>query len=112
MAFITKGNKIIMDAYDYGIQLPFDVTGVTFAPSDKMRFELKKQKDTETLLTKDFSNELDSTSKFRFFLEFSEEESNKIAPGNYIYYIKYLKNDIVRDTVVSGEVFQIKNGNG
>lgn len=112
MAFITKGNKIIMDAYDYGIQLPFDVTGATFAPTDKMRFELKKSKDSETLLTKEFLNELDSTTKFRFFLEFSEDESKKIAPGNYVYFVRYLKHDIIQDTVVSGEVFQIKNGNG
>lgn len=112
MAFITKGNKIIMDAYDYGIQLPFDVTGAIFTPTDKMRFELKKSKDAGVLLTKEFRNELDSTSKFRFFLEFDETESSKIAPGNYIYYVKYLKNDVVRDTIVSGEVFQIKNGNG
>lgn len=112
MAFITKGNKIIMDAYDFGIQLPFDVTGVTFAITDKMRFELKKSKDSDVLLAKEFRNELDSTSKFRFFLQFDQEESSKIAPGNYIYYIKYLRNDEVLDTIVSGEVFQIKNGNG
>ncbi len=112
MAFITKGNKIIMDAYDYGIQLPFDVTGITFAPTDKMRFELKKSKDSETLLTKDFLNELDSTSKFRFFLELTEDESKNITPGNYIYFVRYLKHDTIQDTVVSGETFQIKNGNG
>lgn len=111
MAFITKGNKIIMDAYDYGIQLPFDVTGVTFALTDKMRFELKKSKDSDVLFIKEFRNELDNTAKFRFFLEFTQEESNKITPGNYIYYVKYLKDDEVLDTIVSGEAFQIKNGN-
>ena len=112
MAFITKGNKIIMDAYDYGIQLPFDITGVTFAPTDKMKFELKKSKDSETLLSKEFSNELDLTNKFRFFLELTQEESRNIAPGNYVYFVRYLKNDVIQDTVVSGEEFKVKNGNG
>lgn len=111
MAFTTKGSKIIMDAYDYGIQLPFDITGTTFLPTDKMRFEIKKSKDSETLISKEFLNELDSTTKFRFFLEFTQDESNKITPGNYIYFVKYLKNDVVRDTVASGEPFKVKNGN-
>lgn len=111
MAFITKGNRIIMDAYDYGVQLPFDVTGITFAPTDKMRFEIKKSKDSETLFTKDYLNELDSTTKFRFFLEFTKEESDKIAPSNYVYFVRYLKNDTVKDTVVSGEDFKVITGN-
>ena len=46
---MPKGNKIIMDAYDYGIQLPFDITGVTFAPTDKMKFELKKSLKNSSL---------------------------------------------------------------
>ncbi len=110
MAFQTKGNKIIMDAYDFGIQLPFDVTGITFTPTDKIRFEIKKSKDSESIVTKDFLNELDSTSKFRFFLEFTEDESKKIIPSNYVYFVRYLKNDVVKDTIVSGEEFKVKNG--
>lgn len=112
MAFNTKGNKIIMDAYDYGIQLPFDITGAAFAPSDKMRFELKKSEDSEVLLTKEFYNELDSASKFRFFLELNQQEANLIPPANYVYYVRYIKEGTVKDTVVSGEVFKVKKGNG
>lgn len=112
MAFNTKGNKVIMDAYDYGIQLPFDITGTVFAPTDKMRFELKKSEDSETLFTKDYLNELDNTSKFRFFLEMTQKESENLSPGNYVYYVRYIKGGAVKDTVVSGESFKIKKGNG
>lgn len=112
MAFNTKGNKIIMDAYDYGIQLPFDVVGTVFSPADKMRFELKKSEDSEVLITKDFLNELDTPSKFRFFLEFTQQETNLITPGNYVYYVRYVKEGVVRDTVASGEDFKVKKGNG
>lgn len=112
MALIAKGNKIIMDAYDYGIQLPFDITGAEFNPTDKMRFEIKKSKDSEAIFTKDFSNELDSTSKFRFFLELTQDESSNIAPNNYVYFVKYVKEGTVQDTIVSGEDFKVKNGNG
>ncbi len=112
MALIAKGNKIIMDAYDYGVQLPFDITGAKFNPTDKMRFEIRKSKDSEILLSKDYSNELDSVDKFRFFLELTQEESSKIAPNNYIYYVRYIVEGNVRDTVASGEEFKVKNGNG
>ena len=115
MAFLAKGNKITMDVYDYGIQLPFDVTGTVFDLTDKMRFELKKSKDSETLISRDYLNELDSTSKFRFFLELTKEEAALISPGNYIYFVKYLKKidgvDKVQNTIAS-DLFKVKNGNG
>lgn len=110
MALIAKGNKITMDVNDYGIQLPFDVTGAVFEPFDKMRFELKKSKDSDVLFSRDYLNELDSTSKFRFFLELTQEESSQITQGNYLYFVKYLRNDIILDTIASDD-FKVRNGN-
>lgn len=108
MAFIIKGSRITMDAYDYGLQLPIDVEEGEFETTDKMRFELKKSKDSTVLISKDYVNTLTDTAKFRFFLEFTEEESAELPPGNYVYYIRYIKNGELRDTLVSGEDFKIK----
>ena len=105
MAFLAKGNKITMDTYDYGIQLPFDITGDNFQPIDKMRFELRKSKDSENIISKDYLNELDSTSKFRFFLELTKEESALLTPGNYVYYVKYLK----KQKLIQIQFFAVKN---
>lgn len=110
MALFAKGNKITMDVNDYGIQLPIDVTGATFALTDKMRFEIKKSKDSDVLFSKDYLNELDNSSKFRFFFELTQEESIQFSPGNYIYFVKYVKDDIVRDTIGSDD-FKVRNGN-
>lgn len=111
MAFEIKGSRITMDAYDYGIQLPFDIEEGEFEATDTMRFELKKSKDSVTLVTKEYTNEIsDNPNLFRFFLEFTKSESEVIPPGNYVYYIIYLKDGDVRDTLVSGETFKIKNG--
>lgn len=108
MAFLIKGNRITMDAYDYGLQLPIDVEDGTFEPTDKMLFELKKSKDSVPLISKEYVNVLSDTNLFRFFLEFTEKESLELPPGNYVYYVKYIKNGELRDTLVSGEDFKIK----
>lgn len=108
MAFIIKGNRITMDAYDYGMQLPIDVEEGTFESTDKMLFELKKSKDSVAIISKEYTNAVDKEDLFRFFLEFTEKESESLPPGNYVYYIKYIKNGELRDTLVSGEDFKIK----
>lgn len=108
MAFNIKGSRITMDAYDYGLQLPIDVEEGTFEAGDKMLFELKKSKDSVALISKEYINTLSDTNLFRFFLEFTEKESAALPPGNYVYYIKYIKNGELRDTLVSGEDFRIK----
>lgn len=110
MAFLTKGTKIIMDAYDYGMQLPFDVEGAAFETTDKMLFELKKYETSLPLISKEYSNEIDSTDLFRFFLDFTKKESESLPPGNYVYYLKYVKDGETRDTIISGEDFKIKKG--
>lgn len=108
MAFNIKGNRITMNAYDYGLQLPIDVEEGNFEDNDKMLFELKKSKDSVALISKEYVNALSDTNKFRFFLEFTQQESEELPPGNYVYYIKYIKNGELRDTLVSGEDFKIK----
>ena len=108
MAFLIKGNRITMDAYDYGLQLPIDVEDGTFESTDKMLFELKKSKDSVALISKEYVNVLSDTNLFRFFLEFTEKESAELPPGNYVYYVKYIKNGELRDTLVAGEDFKIK----
>lgn len=108
MAFNIKGSRIIMDAHDYGLQLPIDVEDGTFEPEDKMLFELKKSKDSAPLISKEYVNTLSDETMFRFFLEFTKNESAELPPGNYVYYIRYIKNGELQDTLVSGEDFKIK----
>lgn len=110
MALLSKGTRITMDYGDYGIQLPIDIDGAVFEDTDTMLFELKKSKNSCPIIKKEYTNTSDDNNLFRFFLEFTKKESQAIPPGNYVYYITYLKNGDVRDTIVSGESFKIKNG--
>lgn len=110
MAFITKGNKIIMDAYDFGLQLPFDISNLEFEENDKIVFELKKSKNSNTIIRKEFSNRSTDKNTFRFFLEFTKNDTENLYPGNYVYYLKHIRDDEVRNTLISGEDFKIKNG--
>ena len=110
MAFITKGNKIIMDAYDFGLQLPFDISNLEFEENDKIVFELKKSKNSNIIIRKEFSNRSTDKNTFRFFLEFTKNDAEYLYPGNYVYYLKHIRDDEIRNTLISGEYFKIKNG--
>ena len=107
MAFKAKGTKIIMDAYDYGIQIPFDISDLEFEDGDTILFEIKKSKDSGAIISKEYTNESTDTDTFRFFLEFTKKESEQLYPGNYVYYLKHIRDGEVRDTLVSGEDFKI-----
>lgn len=110
MAFETKGTKIMMDAYDYGLQLPFEISEIDFESNDKILFELKKDKNSGVIVSKEYSNQSTTDGLVRVFLEFTKKESEGLHPGNYVYYLKHIREDQVRDTLVLGEDFQIRNG--
>ena len=109
MALLAKGTQITMDYGDYGIQLAIDVEGAIFEDIDTMLFKLKKSKNSRSIIKKEYTNEYNGNNLFRFFLDFTKKESQSIPPGNYVYYIVYLKDGEARHTIVSGESFKIKN---
>lgn len=108
MAINSTVSKITMDAYDFGIQLPFIFSEFPFEEGDKLLFELKKNEYSSPIIEKTFDNDYENMDIFVFSLDFTQKESAKIPPGNYLYYIKLIRNDEVKDTFLSDE-FIIKN---
>lgn len=109
MALKAKGTKITMDAYDFGQILPFELTELSLEPGDQIIFELRKSKDTAPLIIKTYNNENADTTSFQFFLSFTQKETSYLFPGNYVYYLRHLRNGELRDTLVTAEQFKIKN---
>ena len=107
MALEGKGTRITMDYGDYGIQLPFDITDMDYEEGDIILFELRKSTKTGVILTKEYTNESATEDTFRFFLEFTKKESEGLYPGNYVYYLKHIRDGEIKDTLVSGESFKI-----
>lgn len=109
MALKSEGRKILMNKGDYGIDLPFTMTGFEFEPDDKFLFILTKNNGNNQLLEKTYSNLAeDAVSQFAFALSFTKEESLKLDKGSYAYSLIFLRDDAnIRSTIVSNEEFRV-----
>lgn len=109
MALKAKGNKITMDAYDFGQSIPFEISDIELTNNDTIVFEIRKSKDSGIILSKEYTNENGDGTSFRFFLDFTQKESSMLPPGNYVYYLRHLRNKTLRDTLITAEQFKVKD---
>ena len=88
----SDGKTIIMNEYDYGLDLPFKLSGdVLWA--DKIVFSIKKNiYQEEKIIRKEFNDLVNEDEKIVFVLSFTEDEIKLLPSGNYIYMIiQYLR---------------------
>lgn len=104
----STGNKIVMDRYDFGETLPITLSGITFEAYDTIDFVIKKAPNSYTILTKEYKNLTPESKDFSFFLSFTEQESKKLLPGDYVYYVILKRDKELQNTLISEEVFTIK----
>ena len=108
MALKSEGRKILMNKGDYGIDLPFTMTGFEFEPNDKFLFRITKNNGSNQILEKEYSNLTGDMSQFAFALSFTKEESLKLDKGSYAYSLIFLRDDAnIRSTIVSNEEFRV-----
>lgn len=107
---ISKGKKIIMDEYDFGLDLPFKLSGDVLA-TDKIVFTIKKQYEDEVIIKKEYEELTEEEGKFVFVLTFTEEETHLIPRGKYNYIIQQCRDCELHNTVESGGEFVVKKGN-
>ena len=95
-----------MNQGDYGVTLPFTVTGTEFQENDTFLFQILKTGGT--VLEKSFNNLSEDLTKFAFSLSFTKDESNKLNKGAYTYNLIHIRNeDALRNTVISNEDFNV-----
>lgn len=97
---IDKKN-IQMNEGDYGIKLPITITNVL--ETDDLKFVIKKLDNTEVLTKKLIYNT--ETKKFEF--ELTKDDSNKLAKNNYLYSILQLRNETLKNTIVSNLSYNV-----
>ena len=108
MALLAEGRKILMNEGDYGVDLPFTMTGFEFEPNDKFLFSITKKGGTSKVLEKEYKNLTGDMTQFAFALSFTKEESSKLNKGVYDYSLVFLREDAnIRSTVVSNEEFRV-----
>lgn len=73
---------------DYGLGLPFTITGVTLGANDSLKFVFKQRKNGTIILEKTYNGISENTVN----LEFSEAESALFKPGKYVYSLDWYQD--------------------
>lgn len=106
----AEGKKIIMNECDYGLDLPFYLSGDILA-TDKIVFSIKKDEyKEEKIIRKEFTDLVEEEGKFLFNLSFTEEDSTKLSAGNYIYIIQQCRDCELHNTIVRNGIFEVEKG--
>lgn len=86
---------------DFGLALPFTVSGIELGASDCLKFTFKKSTNGSTILEKAFEGITDNTVR----LEFTEEESALFSPGAYVFSLDwYQAGDFLGNIIDNGSL--------
>lgn len=88
---------------DYGIQIPFIVSGTTLVNGDSLKFVFKKKMNGDAILEKEYSNLEDNTAN----LEFTRSESELFPVGQYVYSLDWYQNGLFMCNLILGSVFRV-----
>ena len=93
--------NIEMNEGDFGIKVPITITNIL--ETDDIKFIIKNLDNTEVLTKKLMYNA--ETKKFEF--ELTKEDSNKLVKNNYLYSIVQLRNETLKNTIVSNLSYNV-----
>ena len=88
---------------DYGLALPFTISGVTFGENDSLKFTFKRTRNGEIVLEKNFNGITDNTVS----LELTESESALFKPGMYVFSLDWYQSGSFLGNVISNGVFKV-----
>lgn len=107
----SQNNKILMDEGDWGLSLPFKLTGDNILSTDVIEFKIKKDAyDEKTIIKKQFSNLSQENETFVFVLDFTKEESDKLPANKYRYGLKQYRDGELLNTIIKDESFEVEKG--
>lgn len=99
----VNGQDLKMCRGDWGIRLPITVSGVTLSNNDELLFVLKKQDSGSAIITKTFSHIVNNTIN----LEFTENESNLLPVGGYVYSLDWYQNGAFLCNIIPSSLFKV-----
>ena len=101
---VDNYNKITMNEGDFGIILPISFTD--FLDGDRITVIIKdRNNEDKQLLNKDF---MVTNKKINF--EMTEEETDSIKQGSYLYDIKQYRKGELRNTIAIDNIFEVEEG--
>lgn len=101
--WVSNGSTIQMTEGDYGIKLPFSVSGTTLAASDSLRFTFKDVINGTPILEKEYTNIQQNAAD----LEFTEAESSLFPIGTYVYNLDWYQDGNFMCNIIPLGVFKV-----
>lgn len=98
----ASGNAIEMVVGDYGIALPITISGITIGASDSIKFTVVRDNGV-TVFEKTYTNISNNTIS----VELTEEETDAINPGDYMYVIDWYQDDAFKCNIVRKAPFSV-----
>lgn len=102
MAWDVSGDYITMTEEDFGVALPFSVTGTTLTASDTLRFTFKNEVNGTTILEKEYTPVNNASG-----LMFTEAESALFKVGKYVYRLDWYQNGLFMYNLVECGTFRV-----
>lgn len=101
--WIVSEKNIEMTEGDFGISLPIVISGVTLGANDSILFALKREHSTRAVLSKEF----DSISANTVNLVLTEEESDALPVGVYVYNLDWYQDGEFMCNIINGAKFKV-----
>lgn len=90
----ANGDSLIMQAGDFGLSLPFRITGGAFLPTDTIRFTVEQ--NGRERLRKDYG--CAGMTGGAFLLAFTQAESALLPAGDYEWYMTLIREEEQQNT--------------
>lgn len=98
----VAGTNLQMAEKDYGIQLPFSVTGTTLTALDQLKFTFKDVMNGTTILEKTYT-----TTNNAATLMLTEAESDLFPVGTYVYRLDWYQDGTFMCNLVLRGLFKV-----
>ena len=96
-------NSISMTEGDFGVSLPINISGTTFAASDTIKLTILDGVNGTEIVAKEFTNIQQNTVA----LELTEAESALLPVGNYVYRLDWYQDGVFMCCIVEFASFKV-----
>lgn len=98
----VNGKELRMAEGDFGIELPFSVSGVTFSESDVLKFTFKKKVNDAVILVKEYV-----PTENKANLVFTEDETALFPVGSYVYSLDWYQSGNFMCNIIAVSSFKV-----
>lgn len=103
MAWSVTGQKLSMVEGDYGIAIPVEINGATLGAQDSIKLIFKTAINGDEIFSKEFNGIVDNTVE----LELTEEESELLPVGGYVYSLDWYQNGNFMCNIIPSASFSV-----